>query len=207
MQHLIRIFSILLLLGYHGLLVAAPAATVEALQAESWLHRSGENQALQIGMALQSGDQIRTGANARVRLRMLDDSVVKLGEHAIIDLEDLSPAKQEDGLFKATLHLLKGAFRYTAEKPAKREVSIKVAGIITAGIRGTDIWGKSGQDKDILCLIEGKIEVTSGDTHVVMQEASSFFIVPKNKPPLPVALISAEKLASWSLQTEMTNEK
>ena len=37
-------------------------------------------------------------------------------------------------------------------------MSIRVA-TVTAGIRGTDLWGKSAADRQIVCLIEGRIEV------------------------------------------------
>ena len=31
---------------------------------------------------------------------------------------------------------------------------------MTAGIRGTDLWGSSDAERDLVCLVEGRITVT-----------------------------------------------
>ena len=43
----------------------------------------------------------------------------------------------------------------------ERDVRVKV-NAVTAGIRGTDVWGKSESDRDIVCLLEGRIDVSHG---------------------------------------------
>jgi hypothetical protein len=66
-----------------------------------------------------------------------------------------SPGRE---LFRAALNVLEGAFRFTtdvAAKTRKREVSIRAAQV-TAGIRGTDLWGRSRPGNEIVCLIEGE---------------------------------------------------
>src|SRR5205814_10323005 len=83
---------------------------------------------------------------------------------------ELSPARE---LFKAALNVLEGAFRFTtdlATKTRKREVSIRAAQV-TAGIRGTDLWGRSRQGNEIVCLIEGEIAVAAeGEPAVSMNQ-------------------------------------
>jgi hypothetical protein len=91
-------------------------------------------------------------------VKLSEGSLVKLGENAHLELKELEPS---DSLFKAALGVLQGAFRFTTAAVAKnrrRDISISVA-TVTAGIRGTDLWGKSSPDKQIVCLIEGKVEV------------------------------------------------
>jgi hypothetical protein len=42
---------------------------------------------------------------------------------------------------------------------AHGEVSIRV-GTATIGIRGTDVWGKTDKDGDLVALLEGRIDIT-----------------------------------------------
>jgi hypothetical protein len=172
----------------------------------AWLDRDGKSQPLSPGEQLKNGDSIRTGPNSRVLLKMGEGSAVKLGENANLKLGNLG--KRKDNLFTATLEVAAGAFRFTTDVLAKlrrREVDVKIA-TITAGIRGTDLWGKAGSDKDLVCLIEGHISVASGsEAPLAMNDPMSFYVVPKNAAPLPVAPIDAEKLAQWSLETEISS--
>jgi len=183
-----------------------PDAVVAGVQMPAWLDRDGKSQPLSPGQQLKNGDTIRTGASSRVLLKMGDGSVVKLGENGSLKLDHLGTSR--DNLFTATLDVAAGAFRFTTNLLAKlrhRQVDVKIASI-TAGVRGTDLWGKAASDKDIVCLIEGSISVARGDdAPIAMNDPMSFYIAPKNAPPLPVAPVSAEKLAQWSLETEISS--
>jgi hypothetical protein len=62
---------------------AAPSpAVVEAVQMPAWVERGGGRMPLAPGMALQSDDDLRTGADARLLLKLAEGSAVKLGENA-----------------------------------------------------------------------------------------------------------------------------
>ena len=124
----------------------AQSARVEAVQYPAWIDRDGKSAPLTPGTPLQSKDQLRTGANARVLLRLSEGSSVKLGENARFEVEEI----QQKGVFRAALQVLAGAFRFTTEAIAKRQhrdITIKVRNV-TAGIRGTDVWGKAFDDRD-----------------------------------------------------------
>jgi hypothetical protein len=181
-----------------------PDAVVEGVQMPAWLDRDGKSQPLMPGEQLKNGDSVRTGANSRVLLKMGEGSVVKLGENGSLKLNNLG--KRADNFFTATLDVAAGAFRFTTDVLSKfrqREVNVKIA-TITAGIRGTDLWGKAASDKDLVCLIEGKISVTRGDdVPVTMNDPNTFYVAPKDAAPLPVAPIDAAQLAQWSLETEI----
>src|SRR5687767_1205250 len=131
-----------------GLLAPAAAwgqhAQVEAVQYPAWLVRGGQAVPLSPGIVLQPQDTVRTGENARVQLRLSEGSTVKLGERARFQVE----RAQDRGVFEATLSVLAGAFRFTGQALGKkRDISIKVRNA-TAGIRGTDLWGKSTEERD-----------------------------------------------------------
>jgi hypothetical protein len=183
----------------------AQEAVVEAVQMPAWVERDGRTLPLAPGMALESRDALRTGPDAKLLLKLAEGSSVKLGENALLRLDAIA-MRPEDGFFTAAMNVIAGAFRFTTAAIAKtrrRDVSVTVA-TATAGIRGTDLWGKAASDRDIICLIEGAIEVTRGaDAPVFMDQPKSFYVAPKGEPPLPVAPVSDEQLAQWAAETEI----
>jgi hypothetical protein len=187
---------------------AQPApATVEAVQMPAWLERDGARQPLAPGMALRPSDSLSTGPNARLLLRLAEGSAVKLGENGTLRLDALAARMREpQGAFSAALNVIQGAFRFTtdaAQRLRRRDVSIRVA-TVTAGIRGTDLWGKAAADRDIVCLIEGDIEVQrDGDAAFRMRDPLSFFIAPRGQPALPVQPVPPAQLQQWAAETEI----
>jgi len=181
----------------------APLAVVEALQMPAWVERGGASTPLVPGMELRDRDQLKTGANSRLLLRMADGSLVKLGEKGSLGLDGMR--LRRDSVFEAALKVAQGAFRFTTQAAAKfrgkREVSISIA-TVTAGIRGTDLWGKSAPDREIVCLIEGRIEVTPpGENPIGMDQPLSFYIRDKGQSR-PLAPVPMEQLKEWAAETE-----
>jgi len=182
---------------------AQPAAVVEGVQMPAWVERDGRATPLAAGMELQSGDQLKTGAGSRAMIKLAEGSLVKLGENGTLRLAEINP--QREGIFKAALRVVEGAFRFTTDALAKhrrREVNIQVA-TVTAGIRGTDLWGKSAPDRQIVCLIEGKIEVgAEGEKPVTMDQPLQFYRREKGQTQ-PVGFVSAEQLKVWGAETDI----
>ncbi|TAK88340.1 MAG: hypothetical protein EPO20_02625 [Betaproteobacteria bacterium] len=181
---------------------AQPAAVVEGVQMPAWVERDGVRSPIQPGMLLQPGDVIHTGAGSRLRVRMSEKSLVKLGENGHLRFTQLSATKE---LFKAALGVLEGAFRFTTDiavKNRRREVSITVANV-TAGLRGTDLWGRSHDDMQVVCLIEGAIEVGApGEQPAVMDQPRQFYRRVGGQTQ-PIGFIEPAQLAQWSQQTEI----
>jgi hypothetical protein len=180
---------------------------VEGVQMPAWVERAASGAVRRLplapGMELRGGDELRTGAGARIYVKLAEGSLVKLGENASLRILEIAP--ERGGLFKAALHVLEGAFRFTTDLLAqqrRREVSIRVA-TVTAGIRGTDLWGKSAPEREIVCLIEGKIEVgAAGEAPVVMDEPRQFYQRVKGETQ-PVGLVEPTQLAQWARETEI----
>jgi len=188
---------------------AAPAAVVEGVQMPAWLERAVTGGMRRIplapGMALRGGDEVKTGAGSRLYIKLAEGSLVKLGENASLKLIDLQP--ERGGFFRAALNVLEGAFRFTTDALARerrREVSIRVA-TVTAGIRGTDLWGKSSGERQIVCLIEGKIEVgAEGEAPVTMDQERQFYQRDKGQTK-PVGFVEPTQLAKWAQETEIAD--
>ena len=157
-------------------------------------------------MALNAKDKVHTGPGSRALIRMAEGSAVKLGENATLSVDDL--LEKKDGgktTVNASLDVVRGAFRFTtgvfSKQPAQRDVKVKIA-TITAGIRGTDVWGRSTAQEDLVCLLEGRIAVEHGGKEFAMAEPLLFFIAPRNQPPKPVAAVSKQQVDEWSEETE-----
>lgn len=183
-----------------------PLGRTSAVQAPAWILRDGARSAAAPDTVLQTGDRVFTGPGGRLHLDLADGGIVKLGASAEFAL-DLPARPREDAVFSAALRVLKGAFRYSTRALGalqRRDIEVYVGPTITAGIRGTDIWGKSDAGQALICLIEGRIDVRStGAPTQTMQEPGSFYVVPTGQPPQPIAQAPAEKLASWVPQTEL----
>jgi cell division septation protein DedD len=187
------------------LLQAAPAAVVEGVQLPAWFTRDGKRQPLATGIELGSNDERATGVNSRLLLRLGDGSMVKLGENGQLRISGLTLRRQQN-FISATLKVLEGAFRFTTaavqSTHAKRDITVEFQ-TITAGIRGTDIWGKNLGDREVLVLIEGKITVArAGDAPVEMKDPLTYLQAPK-AGAATVEAVLMEQLKAWAAETEI----
>ena len=191
-------------------LAAASAAAlaeptkVEAVQYPAWLERGGNTVPLTPGTVILPSDRIRTGANARVEMRMGEGSTVKLGENAKLVIEKID----DRGIFRSALSILDGAFRFTTDalrKAQKRDIAIHVKNV-TAGIRGTDLWGKSTEERDLVCLLEGAITVGSeGRPTVTLDKPNDFYQRPRAGEP-QVSKVDQAQVEIWSKETALEDD-
>lgn len=184
---------------------AAPAvagASVEAVQSPAWRDRGGITVPLVAGMELQSGDVLRTGSGARAYLMLAEGSRVKLGEGARFTFH--SRSTQPDKTFRGALDVLAGAFRFTTGKLKKalpRDVAIRV-GTATIGIRGTDLWGKTDRDGDLVALLEGRIEITRAGQTTELSQPLTYYDAPNGKAA-EVKTLDPEVFRKLARQTEI----
>ena len=192
----------LLLALVAGPAAAQVAATVDGVQMPAWVERAGSRMPLTPGMQLRAGDEVHAGGGSRVVIRLAEGSVVKLGENGRLRFTELSPAKE---FFKAALNVLEGAFRFTTDlvnKNRRREVSFRVS-TVTAGIRGTDLWGRSRPGNEIVCLIEGAVEVTAdGEAPLTMDKPLQFYRRLQGATQ-PVGVVEARQLEQWARETDI----
>lgn len=181
---------------------AATLATVEAVQAPAWIERAGRTFPLAPGMVLQSGDTVSTGKDARSYLLLADGSRVKLGESARFSL--YSGSTRPSKVLHGALDVITGAFRFTTgaiKRATERNLQIRV-GTATIGIRGTDIWGRSSKERDIVALLEGRIEVTRSGETVELAEPMTYLDAPRTGDVLIRSLESGQ-LNLWARETEI----
>ncbi len=193
----------LIALLFSALVLAGPPAYVDVVQAPAWRVRGDVAEALQPGMSIAGGDTVKTGVGSRVYLKLPEGSTVKLGESALMTFT--APTATQ-AVYRAALDVVAGAFRFTTSalaKLRKREVSIHV-GTATIGIRGTDVWGRSRPDEDLVMLIEGHVDVKAADgTAFDLTEPLATYLAPRDRAPRSLVMASQEDLVSRAAETEI----
>ncbi len=185
--------------------VRAENAAIDTVQSPAWVERDGNRLPARPGMALQNRDRLVTGDDARAFVRLADGSIVKLGSGARTEFNALG--QRPDGVFGAAIDVVTGAFRLTTDAVRKltgrRAVNVRV-GTITAGIRGTDIWGRSQATDDLICLLEGRIVVSHPLAEPTeLTEPLQFYAAARGEAPGPVSLVPPDKIATWAATTEL----
>jgi hypothetical protein len=207
MRRLIAAAALALTAGCGKAADGPPVLTVDSVLSPAWVERStGRREPLAVGMALRNKEKVHTGDGGRVSLRLAEGSAVKLGESAMLAVDDLALKGDKGGIVSASLDVVRGAFRFTtgllAKTSAQRDVKVKI-NAITAGIRGTDVWGRSDSDRDIVCLLEGSITVTHGPAQFQMNDPYSFYIAPRKGAAAPPSPVAPEKVKEWSDEVEI----
>jgi hypothetical protein len=188
-------------------LQAAPDAVVEGVQLPAWLIRDGQREPLTAGTELKARDEIATGSNSRLLLRLGDGSLVKLGENGWLQIAKLAQ-RQAKNFLSATLRVFAGAFRFTTapESGTEREVTVQFATLI-ARLNAADIWGKKLADREVLVLIDGKVSVArvpekSVEPPLEMKDALTFLQAPRSGAG-KIEPVQIEQLKIWAAETEI----
>jgi hypothetical protein len=186
---------------------AAPLLRVEGVVSPAWVeHADGRREPVAVGADVQEGERIATGPDARVLLRMGEGSTVKLGEQAMLAVPQLGNETPGAALRQGSLDVPRGAFRYTTARltgpTAERDISFRFNTIV-AGIRGTDVWGKSDAAKDRVLLIDGRITVTHAGQQLTLDQPRTVLVAPRDGSTPPPARISTSELAAFAAETEI----
>ena len=120
---------------------AGTAGFVAAAKGEAQVVRGGQPQAALLGMAVEVGDLLKTGAKARLKVLLSDDSVLSLGSN--------SEVKVTEHLYDATggqrvtrLDLVSGMLRALVQKSVgeqRANFEIQTHNAV-AGVRGTVMY-------------------------------------------------------------------
>lgn len=179
--------------------LAAPAGVVEAVRQPAWVERGGKKVPIEAGASLSERDALTTGEGGRLRVRLPEGSAVKLGEKAGLTIEKA----QAGGVFRGVLVAV-GAFRFTTDperKDVKRDIEVRALNA-TAGVRGTDFWGKSTRERTFIVLIEGRIEVSSpGRPPVTIDSPLAYY--ERKGEEVGLRRIDARTLEAYARETEI----
>ncbi len=150
-----------------------------------------------IGTPIHMRDELRTGAEGRLKLVCRDETVLTLGEKAsvVIDRYVYDPDGQ---VGETVLQATKGAFRFASGKikdlkQSKIAVSTPVADI---GVRGTEFWGGPMDQKYGVLLLKGEVVVSNQAGNVTLSTPGQGTDIPSPlDAPGPVKAWGADKIA------------
>ncbi|MGA8260047.1 MAG: FecR domain-containing protein [Arenicellales bacterium] len=202
---LVALLSALPVLADKG--TGASRSLITAVQPPAWLVESAVTTPIKPGLQVRDGDTLRTGAGGRVYIALPDHSTVKLGENTEFAAPAMDMMHDEQGsMFRGILHILKGVFRFTTsavDRNERRHVDIRV-GVATIGIRGTDVWGRTGSGGTLVALLEGKAKMSMpGHASMMMNQPMHYMMMPSGggmKMNMPV---TRENVADWAAQTDL----
>ncbi len=134
---------------------AGKAGEIEYLKGKAEIRRAGKAIAAAVGLAVQVGDEVRTGEKSRIRIRLIDGSAVQLGAHAAIRI---TRYRQKGGLLDALIDLLRGRARFMVEKLKESDSRYRVrTETVLIGVRGTDILAQVAPDAVHVALVDGRV--------------------------------------------------
>jgi hypothetical protein len=187
-----------------GLPLAADAAddpaaigAVDKVENEATIVSGNNATTAIIGTPVHMRDELRTGAEGRLKVTFRDETVLTLGEKAsvVIDRYVYDPDKN---IGETVLQATKGAFRFAsgrikAMKESKIAVSTPHADI---GVRGTEFWGGPIEGQYGVLLLEGEVTVSNQAGSVTLSAAGQGTDIPSPlDPPGPVKPWDADKIA------------
>ncbi len=116
--------------------------TVLRIQGDARVSRDGAEHALVVDAQVLSGDVLITGADSKLRVRMIDDSVLTLGAESVFAIDDYV-YDEDHNSGSALLEMRAGVFRMITgviaiSSPDSFAVKTPIG---TIGVRGTDFWG------------------------------------------------------------------
>jgi hypothetical protein len=168
-----------------GAAYAAIVGSVTRIQGDASALLSSETRHLTEGSAIQVGDRLQTGADARLEVTFIDGTMLTLGERADFTVDELSIGQERGtALFTRLAGAIVLAGGDIAKMPQHKIEIASNAG--TIGIRGTKVWGgvvKPGSLLDVF-LIEGEVEVrTPGGTVVLNQPGEGTSVTAMGRAP------------------------
>lgn len=131
-------------------------------------------------------DTIVTGTDTRAEIKLIDDSVLSLGDDTALKIDEMVYDPGQPG--KGVLTLTRGVFRMVSGKINKTEggtLTLKTP-VATIGVRGTDFWGLQEENKLTMALIDnGIVEITGLDGQTVVLNTPLQAVVIERGQPTP----------------------
>jgi hypothetical protein len=184
-------YGLLALLALMSPNLFAAIAVVEGVQMPAWVEQDGMKMPLTPGTRLRNSDIVSTGDGGRAEMKLEEGGTLKLGEDAHLSLDNLAPTIGLDGRYRVALAVDQGAFRYTSSTVVQKTVTRKklkkgskkivkrktveahprIVNVhlrsVNASAGGGDIWGKASDERDVVALFRGRVDVAHDDASQV----------------------------------------
>jgi hypothetical protein len=144
--------------------VAVPVGAVSALVGQASVTRLGETgeRPLALGAEVFGGDRIRTAAEARLRLRLIDGSVLTLGAATDLELDRFEYAP-ERAARNVLLEVPRGIIRVLVELLVAHSTFEVQSHTAVASVRGTEWIAEALPEATAIVALAGRVGVRSAD--------------------------------------------
>lgn len=171
---------------------ARPVGIVSRVQGEAQALREGQVAALGPSDPVAWRDTLTTGEDGRLRVALLDEGAVMLGENTNLTVDELTVGEQ-DSFLRLTVD---GPFRLLSGALHHKEGTTIVTPVATIGIRGTDVWGGEIDGAWGVFILSGQVEVTTdGGSVLLTTPGTGTTITSPDAPPSDPVRWSDDKVA------------
>lgn len=191
------------LLAAPGAAAGAQAGNIVASEGKAEVGRNGTWTPAVSGATVEVGDKLRTGYPGRVRIVLLDQSVLNIGDDSVFIIDE-HVYKADEGTANSVMRLLKGKVRslvseYYDDPLAGYQIETVTA---VSGVRGTEFIVVHNEDtgETEVVGIEGRIEVhgtVDRNNGSVLIEAGQMTNVESGGFPAPPQPIGEERLRGF----------
>jgi ferric-dicitrate binding protein FerR (iron transport regulator) len=186
------LMALLLVMAAGGAQAQAVRAigAVSELAGDCQISRAGESavQPLAVGTELYEGDRVRTAADARLELELIDGSVVQLGAGTDLTLDWFLYAPEEQTQ-NVVLRVSAGILRVIAQLVLPRAAYGVQTPTAAASVRGTDWIVEAAPGATAIVALEGAVTVRKVDDRVpgevVLGPGEGVTVEAGSPPPAP----------------------
>lgn len=150
---------------------ARTAGVVDRLDGRATATRGNLSLPLDDGMVVLEGDRVATGADTRLRLRLISGATIVLGDNSAIVVE----AQEARRGGRSVLEFLEGVFlavtAAVTDSPPPEDAMIIRTPSAVLGIRGTEVWGEHQPDHLGVIMLSGKGVVVTAPGGTVVLDA------------------------------------
>lgn len=177
------------LIGFLTLVPLAPATAanlvgrVDKVERQAVAVQAGESRDMGQSGPVYFNDMIRTGGASRLESKLADGTVLTLGEHAKVTVDEFVYRPDRQG-GKLGLTVVRGAFLFVGGKiegPTGGNVAIRTA-VGTLGVRGTTVWGGPIDGGFGVLVLDGLVTLRTARGTVTMRKGQGTMIYPGRAP-------------------------
>ncbi len=151
----------------------------------------GSWQAAGVGAMLCDKDTVRTEANSRASVSLVNDAVFRLDQNTAVHLADIAPEPEE----KSFVQLLVGAIQSFSRKP--REVAIDTP-YLNATIEGTEFVIRVAQNETELTVFEGTVRAANPQGAAAVT-SGQMVVAQAGQAPRRRVVVRPRDAAQWSI--------
>lgn len=185
-----------LLAGFYASAAAVTVGTIVRVQGQVEIVLEGAATPALVGQAVDSAANIRSGADGKVLVELLDGSTVSLAADTVVSMAELAPATP-GGFLSGILDLVSGAVRVIAAPSAEaRRLEVRT-GMGVAAVRSTEFFVEASPEGMAVFVWRGRVEVSPATAAISVELGEGEGIDIKPAAGDPAVLIMPSEPVRW----------